>query len=120
MARNISQTMELVADEIGLRVDIPNLDVARNAFAAALASALDRQDVDQMSFAFQAVRQEWNSDYTERYITELRLFDVSAVTFPANTATIMALREQYMEQQETRRSGYSLNRARAEALRLLG
>jgi uncharacterized protein len=84
------RTMTLTADEIGLMVEA-TLDPA-NPRAVELLSAIERGDVDQMSFAFQAVRQEWNSDYTERRITELRLFDVSAVTFPANPATIISAR----------------------------
>lgn len=85
-------TMTLTADDMGLRFDVPEPDVTRNVFAAALVSAIDRGDCDQCSFAFQAVRQEWNADYTERRITEVRLFDVSAVTYPANPATIIGAR----------------------------
>ena len=57
-----------------------------------LRSTLERGDVDQMSHAFIALRQEWNDDYTERRILEVRLFDVSAVTYPANDVTVIALR----------------------------
>ena len=93
MADTSSGTVLLSADEVGLLVDVPSLDVQRNVFAAALVSAIERGDVDQMSFAFRAIRQEWNDDYTERRILELQLFDVSAVTYPANEATIIAMRE---------------------------
>lgn len=62
------------------------LDTA-NPEARSIASAIERGDVDQMSFAFLATRQEWNADYTERTILEAKLFDVSAVTYPANPAT---------------------------------
>lgn len=92
MARTKSRTMSLTADDIGLLVEAPNIDVENNLLARALASALERGDVDEMSFAFKAIRQEWNDDYTERRILELRLFDVSAVTYPANPATIIGLR----------------------------
>lgn len=55
--------------------------------AQTVRSAVERGDMSQMSFAFQATRQEWNEDYTQRTVTEARLFDVSAVTYPANPAT---------------------------------
>ena len=84
-------TMQLTADDMGLRFDIPTLD-ERNPAVAELLSAIERGDVDQCSFAFMPIRQEWNEDYTQRRILELRLFDVSAVTYPANTATIVGLR----------------------------
>lgn len=91
LARTKSGTMTLTADDMGLFVDAPNLDL-RNPSAAELQSCLDRGDVDQMSFAFMATLQEWNEDYTQRRILEVRLFDVSAVTYPANEATIIGLR----------------------------
>jgi len=92
LARNTSGTMTLTADSTGLHVDVPEPDVARNVFAAAVASAIERGDVDEMSFAFRAIRQEWNDDYTERRVLEMQLFDVSAVTYPANSATIIGMR----------------------------
>jgi HK97 family phage prohead protease len=94
MASNTAATMRLAADTVGLYMELPSLDVKRNVFAAAVWSAIDRRDVDEMSFAFRAIRQEWNDDYTERRILELQLFDVSAVTFPANSATIIGVRSE--------------------------
>jgi len=85
-------TMKLTADDMGLQFDIPALDETRNVDAMKLLSAIDRGDVDQCSFAFLVIRQEWNEDYTERRILELKLFDVSAVTYPANPATIIGAR----------------------------
>ena len=45
--------------------------------------------LDAMSWAFQALRQEWNKDYTERRIIEAKAFDQSVVSFPANPATVV-------------------------------
>ena len=115
MARTKSRTMSLTADEIGLLTDVPSVDVAGNVFVQALASAIGRGDVDEMSFAFRVTRQEWNDDYTERIIRELQLFDVSAVTFPANTATIIGLRTDPPQQSDDDRTGaYPLSLALAE------
>jgi HK97 family phage prohead protease len=76
----------------------------------SLVSAIRRGDIDEMSFAFRAMRQEWNDDYTERIITEVRLFDVSAVTYPANPATLITARGS-----DEPRRGYPLSLALAEA-----
>jgi phage head maturation protease len=47
-----------------------------------------------MSFAFQVVRDQWNKDYSERTISEVKLYDVSVVTYPANKATVVKLRSE--------------------------
>jgi Escherichia/Staphylococcus phage prohead protease len=57
-----------------------------------IRSAMERGDMDQMSIGFRATRQEWNDDYSERWIREVELFDVSLVTYPANTLTSASLR----------------------------
>lgn len=109
-------TMKLAADDLGLAVDFPSPDVLRNPRAAELVSSIDRRDTDQMSFAFMALRQEWNADYTERRIIELKLFDVSAVTYPANTATIIGARSAQPSTVEP--TGYPLGLALAQAAAL--
>ncbi len=58
-----------------------------------LRCAMARGDLDQMSFAFHCVSDQWNDDYTIREVSEVALRDVSIVTFPASdstTATITA------------------------------
>ena len=75
LARTKSGTMTLESDDIGLRVTA-ELD-PMNPLSASLRSAMERGDMDQMSFAFRVLRDEWNSDYSERKIYELKLFDVS-------------------------------------------
>lgn len=116
LARTKSRTMTLVADDLGLLVDVPALDVRSNPMAAELLSAITRGDVDQMSWAFQVIRQEWNDDYTERRIIEARMFDVSAVTYPANEATIIGARSADTNQiDEPKRGAMPLSLARAMA-----
>lgn len=116
LARTKSKTMTLEADNIGLRVDAPSLDL-RNPTAQELQSALERGDLDEMSLAMRVTRQEWNGDYTERRILEVRLFDVSAVTFPANTATALQIARADEIPAEVGGSGLALARAQADALR---
>ena len=55
---------------------------------AGLRSAMERGALGQMSFAFGVPRQAWSADWAERRITEVRLFDVSVVTYPANDQTM--------------------------------
>ena len=64
---------------------------AASPLAQTIRSAIERGDVSQMSFAFMATRQEWNEDYTKRTVIETKLFDVSAVTYPANPATSISV-----------------------------
>lgn len=91
VARTKSGTMTLTEDERGLLVDVPSLDLD-SPLVQTLRSAMARGDVDQMSFSFRATRQEWNEDYTERYVREVKLYDVSTVTYPANEGTDVKLR----------------------------
>jgi HK97 family phage prohead protease len=90
LARTKSGTMTLQSDDIGLRVTA-QLDPT-NPMAASLRSAMERGDMDQMSFAFKVIRDSWDAQYDVRTIHEVKLFDVSAVTFPANPATIAKVR----------------------------
>jgi HK97 family phage prohead protease len=95
LARTRSGTMTLEEDGRGLVALAPNLDL-RNPKVQEVASAMERGDVDEMSFAFRVVRQEWNDDYTERIIREFDLgvrgSDMSIVTYGANPATVAQIR----------------------------
>lgn len=89
LARTKANTLKLTAKP-DLRA-VASLDPA-NPRVQEIRSAMTRGDMDQMSIGFQVTRQEWNGDYTERYIREVKLFDVSVVTFPASTTTSASLR----------------------------
>lgn len=91
LARTTSGTLRLESDRVGLFSDA-DVD-PRSAYSLEIVHRLERGDLDAMSFAFQATRQEWNEDYTERTIREVRLFDVSVVSFPANPATVAMTRD---------------------------
>ncbi len=94
LARTTSGTLRLSEDSVGLLADA---DLARTSYGDDLAISLERGDVTQMSFAFEVVREGWEvlGDETEmRTILEAKLWDVSAVTFPAYSDTDAALRSQ--------------------------
>jgi HK97 family phage prohead protease len=88
MARTKSGTMRLGQDTHGLWVEVPEMDGARDD-VRALASAVQRGDMDEMSCAFMVLQQQWSPDYEQRNIIEMDLHkgDVSAVVFGANDGT---------------------------------
>ena len=90
LARTKSNTLNLVEDERGLRVEA-KLD-PENPKGAEVASAMKRNDLNEMSFAFQAIKDEFNEAGDERTIREAKLYDVSVVTTPASDATVAKIR----------------------------
>jgi hypothetical protein len=93
LARTKSGTLKLEQDEIGLKVDA-DLDPA-NPRVAELSSVMGRGDVDQMSFAFEVGKDEFETKdgVLVRTVEEVnRLWDGSIVTFPAYTDTDAELR----------------------------
>lgn len=92
LARTKSGTLQLNTDRTGLYVEA-DLD-RRDPDVQRLQSKMERGDMDEMSFAFRAIRQEWNADETERRLTEVSIDrgDVSVVNYGANPATSTSLR----------------------------
>lgn len=84
IARTKPGTMTLRSDGVGLLMDA-TVDL-RSVTVRDLVLAMERGDVDEMSFAFEVTKQKWNRDYTERDILEVKMFDNSIVTYPANGA----------------------------------
>ncbi len=91
LGRNTVKTLELAEDSHGLefRIDPPD-----TTFANDLQVSIKRGDIDQASFGFAAIKDEWdhNSDPIERELIEVRLFDVSVVTYPAYKQTQVTAR----------------------------
>ena len=92
---NEHSTMQLSvdADGMGIRVD---LDTENNADARSLYSAVNRGDISGMSFMFTVDGDSWEdmeSDHPTRIIRKIdRVFEVSAVTFPAYAQTSIQAR----------------------------
>ncbi|MEE4546770.1 HK97 family phage prohead protease [Streptomyces sp. V4-01] len=87
LARTKSGTMALAEDDTGLHVEA-RLDPG-SPHVVALRSAMDRGDVDEMSFGFWITRQQWSPDYEQLDVIEVNLSkgDVSVVNYGANPAT---------------------------------
>lgn len=88
LARTKSGTLRLSSDDVGLWIDA-DLDPS-NPTARELISAMERGDIDQMSFAFLPIKDQRDAAGV-RNILEARLFDVSIVTFPWYDATSVEL-----------------------------
>ena len=92
LARTASGTLRLSEDARGLRIetelDPSDPDVQR------IVPKMRRGDLSKMSFAFRAVREEWDDsgEVPRRTISEVELFDVSIVTDPAYAGTEIGLR----------------------------
>jgi HK97 family phage prohead protease len=81
-------TMQLVEDEVGLRVtaQLPNTTRGRD-----VAELLRTKVIDSMSFGFNVIKDSWSRDGQTRTLESVRLFETSIVSFaayPATTATV--------------------------------
>ena len=97
LGRTASGTLRLSEDDHGLafEVDPPDAQWARDALAT-----MRRGDVNQMSFGFETVRDHWEQGEdgeAKRTLLEVRLHDVSPVTFPAYPQTNAQVRARVEE-----------------------
>lgn len=89
-AGSAENTMQLRIEPDGLKISV-ELDTENNSEAKSLYSAVKRGDITGMSFAFSIDGERWDdldTDKPTRTLTSIsRVFEVSAVTFPAYQAT---------------------------------
>jgi HK97 family phage prohead protease len=101
LGRNKSGTLDLAEDGKGLYVRIypPETQWAKD-----LTESIRRGDVSQMSIGFTVEKEKWSSGdgIDTRELTEVKLFDVSPVTFPAYTETDVGVRAYEAYRAETR------------------
>jgi HK97 family phage prohead protease len=87
---NENSTMQLTVNENGMDIRV-DLDIENNPRAKELYSAVKRGDISGMSFMFTVDKDAWEdleSEQPLRRITAIsRVFEVSAVTFPAYEGT---------------------------------
>lgn len=93
---NENSTMQLsVIPGRGMDIRV-DLDTENNAEAKSLYSAVERQDISGMSFMFAVDEDRWEDLDTEHPTRHIRsfakVFEVSAVTFPAYEATSIQAR----------------------------
>lgn len=92
---NANSTMQLAVVDEGMDIGV-YLDTERNSDSRSLYSAVDRGDISGMSFMFLVDKDSWedrDSDHPTRHIVSIaKVFEVSAVTFPAYAATSLQAR----------------------------
>ena len=93
---NVNSTMQMeIIDNIGMSIRV-DLDTDNNSEAKSLYSAVKRGDISGMSFMFTVDEDRWediDSDHPVRHIVKLsKIYEVSAVTFPAYEATSIQAR----------------------------
>ncbi len=93
LGRNKAKTLKLKEDDLGLYIEI---DPPETQWAKDLQESIRRGDVSQMSFGFIVLKDSWV--YTKgkdavRTLEEVKLMDISPVTFPAYPQTSVTVRD---------------------------
>ena len=101
LGRNKSGTLTLSEDERGLHFEVVAPDAQ---WSRDLRESVKRGDINQCSFGFTTLRDDWRTvnGKDERTLLECRLHDVSIVTYPAYEATQASARDIYHAHQEAR------------------
>ena len=114
---NENSTMQMTVTDEGMDIRV-DLDTENNAEARALYSAVKRGDMSGMSFMFVVDKDSWEdieSNYPKRTITSIRkVFEVSAVAFPAYPQTTIQAASEGAELDSARASLESAKEALKE------
>jgi HK97 family phage prohead protease len=87
IGRTRAGTLQLRKDSRGMKIEVePDPEIS---YARDIMRSVARGDVTGMSFGFRVIDDEWNYDGKEpvRTVTDMRVSEVSIVTFPAYQAT---------------------------------
>lgn len=125
LGRKSNDTLKLTEDETGLAIEFEPPDTQWGRDAVTL---IRRKDVYQMSFAFSTVKDKWISEnnITTRELLEVKLYDISPVTYPAYPQTDVNVRgmvvdpftEESTEPYEPGQGSHSDEKANAETARM--
>lgn len=87
-----AKTLRLESDSVGL---LAHATIPDTTYGRDLSVLIKRKDISTMSFGFSTVRDEWNTDGSERMLTEVRLHEVSVVSgvaaYPSTTASVRSI-----------------------------
>lgn len=101
MARTRNKTLQLIRDENGLKI---RAQLADTNDGRDLYELIKRGDVDKMSFAFTVRKDEYDKKAHTRTIQDIdKLYDVSAVDFPAYDTTSISARSFFELESENER-----------------
>lgn len=90
LGRTKAKTLELFEDETGLRFVAHPPD---EPWVHSLITSIKRGDINQASFSFQTLQESWSESGKTRELREVKLFDVSPVTYPAYLDTVVQARD---------------------------
>ena len=114
---NENSTMQLSVNETGMEIRV-DLDTENNSDARSLYSAVERGDISGMSFMFTVGEDKWldaKSEHPTRVIRSIdRVFEVSAVTWPAYEQTSLEARG-LSEALESAKTSLESERARIDS-----
>lgn len=117
---NENSTMQMIVVKEGMDIRVL-IDTENNADARSLYSAVDRGDITGMSFMFTVDSDAWDdieSEHPTRTIRKIgKVFEVSAVTFPAYEQTSIQARG-LSEALESARESLESERAKKRELEL--
>ena len=92
-ARNRNKTLSFGSDDHGLWIEA---DLSLTEESRKIYDAIDKGLIDQMSFAFTVDSEEWDKKTHTRTIKHIKkLYDVSAVSCPANPGTEISARSAF-------------------------
>ena len=120
LGRTKSETLRLSITDRGLHYEI---DLGDTTVARDVAEHVRRGDLTGSSFAFMVIGQEFRTENAVdiREITDVELFDVSPVTYPAYEGTTTGIRldssDDAVAAREAWRSGRAADRSEATARR---
>jgi HK97 family phage prohead protease len=108
LGRNKAGTLVMKKTSTGLQVQI---DPPQTSYARDILESVNRGDVSGMSFAFRVITDDWHEEdgMPMREVHDMRISEVSVVTFPAYPDTSVSLRalRQYEEQRRAESTQHS-------------
>ena len=105
IGRTRAGTLQLRKDSKGLRIEVePDDEIS---YARDIMRAVARGDVSGMSFGFRALEDEWDYEgkLPIRTVTDMRISEISIVTFPAYTATDVQVAQRSLQAFQERQQG---------------
>ncbi|MHC1749466.1 MAG: HK97 family phage prohead protease [Cellulosilyticaceae bacterium] len=94
---NVNSTLRLKMDEMGLYIEA-DLDVENNQDARTVVSAIERGDIDGMSFIFLISEQKWERMDTDKPLRRVqkikKVYEAGPVNMPAYSNTDIYARDQ--------------------------
>lgn len=93
LGRNKAGTLQLAEDDKGIKFTIDPLPDTQ--WCRDLQVSIDRGDINQCSFKFSTIKDAWDNKTKNvvRTLQDIRLFDVSIVTYPAYPQTSVKVRD---------------------------